>query len=197
MLSKLTCDLLKRLTAPHQKRDRYPFILEDRDPYRTKIGHAAYRTVQILVRHRDSYRTSFGTAPILAVRPAALNHKRITSPILLRYGSRSNTNGSVRFAILTVRLKNGTVFAGKRKKTENGTVRARYGTLRTRYDTDTVRYGHGTGTVRTRYGHGTETVRYGQGTVRTGYGTDRVRYGQGSGDKFGRTIVNVDIKIVF
>ena len=51
----------------------------------------------------------------------------------MRYGSRSKTKkrtvkikGSVSFALLTVRLKNGTV-----KKTENGT--------------DTERYGHGSG----------------------------------------------------
>jgi hypothetical protein len=53
----------------------------------------------------------------------------------VRYGSRSNTkkrtvtiNGSVRFALLTVSLKNGTVTValavknGTVKKTENGTV---------------------------------------------------------------------------
>ena len=64
--------------------------------------------------------------------------------------------GSVRFALPTVRLKNGTVTValavknGTVKKTENGTVRYGHGT---------VRYGHGT----VRYGHG--TVRYGHGTV--------------------------------
>ena len=75
--------------------------------------------------------------------------------------------GSVRFALLTVRQKNGTVTVaiavknGTVKKTENGTDTVRYGT-------DTVRYG--TDTVRTRYGHG--TVRYGTDTVR--YGTETV-----------------------
>ena len=88
----------------------------------------------------------------------------------MRYGSWSNTkkrtvtiNGLVRFALPTVRLKNGTVTIAlvvkndTVKKTENGTdtVRTRYGTVRTRYGTDTVRYGHGT----VRYGHGTDTVR--------------------------------------
>ena len=69
-------------------------------------------------------------------------------------------NGSVRFALPTVRLKNGTVTVaiavknGTVKKTENGTDTVRYGT-------DTVRYGHG-------------TVRYGHGTVRTRYGTETV-----------------------
>ena len=61
-------------------------------------------------------------------------------------------NGSVRFALLTVRLKNGTVTValavknGTVKKTENGTDTVRYGhgTARTRYGTDTVRHGHGT-----------------------------------------------------
>ena len=65
---------------------------------------------------------------------AVLNNKRITVPTLVRYGSRSNTkmqtvktNGSVRFALLTVRLKNGTVTVaiavknGTVKTTENGT----------------------------------------------------------------------------
>ena len=81
------------------------------------------------------------------MRFAVLNTKGLTLPILVRYGSRSNTNGSVRFALLTVRLKNGTVTVaiavknGTVKKTENGTGTVRYGT-------DTVRYGHGT--VRTR-----------------------------------------------
>ena len=68
------------------------------------------------------------------MRFAVLNNKRITVPTLVRYGSRSNTkmqtvktNGSVRFALLTVRLKNGTVTVaiavknGTVKKTENGT----------------------------------------------------------------------------
>ena len=83
------------------------------------------------------------------MRLAVLNHKRITSPILVRYGSRSNTNGSVRFALLTVRLKNGTVTValavknGTVKKTENGTDTVRYGTDTVRYGTDTVRYGNG------------------------------------------------------
>ena len=69
-----------------------------------------------------------------------LNNKRITVSILVRYGSRSNTkmrtvtiNGSVRFALLTVGLKNGTVTValavinGTAKKTENGTDTVRYG----------------------------------------------------------------------
>ena len=69
----------------------------------------------------------------------------------MRYGSRSNTkmqtvktNGSVRFALLTVRLKNGTVTVaiavknGTVKKTENGTDTVRYGTNTVRYGTDTV-----------------------------------------------------------
>ena len=62
----------------------------------------------------------------------------------MRYGSRSNIKmrtvkieGSVRFALPTVRLKNGTVTValavknGTVKKTENGTNTVRY-------DTDTV-----------------------------------------------------------
>ena len=70
----------------------------------------------------------------------------------MRYGSRSNNNGSGRFAILTVRPKNGTVMValvvknGTVKKTENGTVRTRYGTVRDGTDTVRTRYG----TVRTR-----------------------------------------------
>jgi hypothetical protein len=61
---------------------------------------------------------------------------------LVRYGSRSNTkkrtvkiNGSVRFALPTVRLKNDTVTValavknGTVKKTENGTGTVRYGTV--------------------------------------------------------------------
>ena len=84
-----------------------------------------------------------------SVRFAVLNNKRITVSILVRYGSRSNTktrtvkiNGSVRFALPTFRLKNGTVTVaiavknGTVKKTENGTDTVRYGT-------DTVRYGNG------------------------------------------------------
>ena len=64
-------------------------------------------------------------------------------PLLVRCGSRSKTkkltvemNGSVRFALLTVRLKNGTVTValavknGTVKKTENGTVRYGHGTVR-------------------------------------------------------------------
>ena len=81
---------------------------------------------------------------------------------MVRYGSRSNTkmqtvktNGSVRFALLTVRLKNGTVTVAIAVK--NGTVKK-----------NGKQYGHGTDTV--RYG----TVRYGHGTVRTRYGTDTV-----------------------
>ena len=70
-----------------------------------------------------------------AVRLAVLNDKRITSPILARYGSRSNTNGSVRFALLTVRLKNGSLTVAIAVK--NGTVK------KTVNGTDTVRYGHG------------------------------------------------------
>ena len=82
---------------------------------------------------REPYRTSFGAVRI-AVWFAVLNNKRITVYILVRYGSRSNTkkrtvkiNGSVRFALPTVRLKNGTVTVaiavknGTVKKTENGT----------------------------------------------------------------------------
>ena len=81
----------------------------------------------------------------------------ITVPILVRYGSRSKIKmrtvkieGSVHFALPTVRLKNGTVTVALAVK--NGTVRYGHGT---------VRYGHGTDTV--RYGHGTDTVRYGHG----------------------------------
>ena len=83
-------------------------------------------TVPILLRYREPYRTSFGTVRI-AVRLAFLNSKRITVPILVRYGSRSNTkkqtvtiNGSVRFALPTgtvtvaIAVKNGTV---KKRKT--------------------------------------------------------------------------------
>ena len=50
----------------------------------------------------------------------------------MRYGSRSNTNGSVRFALLTVRLKNGTVTVAIAVK--NGTVKK-----------NGKRYGHGSG----------------------------------------------------
>ena len=82
----------------------------------------------------------------------------------MRYGSRSNTKkrtvkikGSVRFALLTVRLKNGTVTvalavinAVKKikcgKKMENGTDTVLYGTGTVRYGTVRTRYG----TVRTR-----------------------------------------------
>ena len=84
----------------------------------------------------------------------------------MRCGSRSKTKkrtieikGSVRSALLTVSLKNGTVTValavknGTVKKTENGTVL----------------YGHGT----VRDGHG--TVRDGHGTVRDGHGTVRER----------------------
>ena len=60
---------------------------------------------------RELYRINFG-----AVRIAVLKHKRITVPHLVRCGSRSNIkmrtvkiNGSVRFALTTVRLKNGMV----------------------------------------------------------------------------------------
>ena len=72
-------------------------------------------------------------AHITAVRFAVLNNKRITVTIFMQFGSRSNTKkrtvkiiGSVRFTLLTVRLKNGTVtvaLAVKKRKT--------------------VRYGHG------------------------------------------------------
>ena len=109
-------------------------LIFDREPYRTKVGIQIYTaylyTVPILLRHREPYRTSFGAVRI-AVRFAVLNNKRITVPTLVRYGSRSNTkmqtvktNGSVRFALLTVRLKNGT-----------DTIRTRYG-----HGTDKVRY---------------------------------------------------------
>ena len=65
-----------------------------------------------------------------------LNNKRIMVPILVRYGSRSNTkkrtvkiNGSVCFTLLTVRLENGTVTVavknGTVNKTENRKVRTR------------------------------------------------------------------------
>ena len=82
-------------------------------------------------------------------------------PFLVRCGSRSKTkkltvemNGSVRFALLTVRLKNGTVTVAlavkKRYGKKNG---KRYGHGTVRYGHGTVRYGHGTDTVRTRYGN--------------------------------------------
>ena len=96
--------------------DRYPYFIKDREPYRTKI-------------------TPFGE-----VRFAVLNTKRLTVPILVRYGSRSNTKkrtatikGSVRFTLQTVRQKNGTVTVALVvknrycKKTENGTVRYEHG----------------------------------------------------------------------
>ncbi len=76
---------------------------------------------------REPYRTKTGAVRI-AVWFAVLNNKRITVTI----------NGSVRFALLTVRLKNGTVTValavlnGTVKKTENSTVRTRCGTVRTR-----------------------------------------------------------------
>ena len=114
----------------------------------TKLLSNTLRTISYRVRTLWiwSFRVYFrfsdtnGAPPFGAVRFAVHNNKWITVLILVRYGSRSNTNGSVRFALLTVWLKNGTV-----KKTENGTVRTRYGTLRTRYGhgMDTVRYGHG------------------------------------------------------
>ena len=77
------------------------------DPLYLGAVRAAYRTVQI-------YNVYLYTVP--------------------NFGSWSNTkmrtvkiNGSVRFALLTVRLKNGTVTVavknGTVKKTENGTVR--------------------------------------------------------------------------
>ena len=82
-----------------------------------------------------------------AVRFVVLNTKRLTLPILVRYGSRTNTKkqtvkikGSVRFTLPTVGRKNGTVTVaisvknGTVKITENGVVR--YGTLR--YGTDTM-----------------------------------------------------------
>ncbi len=53
----------------------------------------------------------------------------------MRFAVKNEMNGSVRFALLTVRLINGTVTValavknGTVKKTENGTVRTRYGTV--------------------------------------------------------------------
>ncbi len=89
-----------------------------------------YRTV--FYRDHDRYRTVRG-----AVWIAVLNNKRITVYILVWYGSRSNTkmrtvtiNGSVRFALLTVNLKNGTVTVALAVK--KGTVKKRK-TVRTRY----------------------------------------------------------------
>ena len=92
------------------KWDRYPFVIEDREPYRTKIG-----TATCLYMGNCS---NFG-----AIRFAVLKHKWVTVPNLVRYGSRSNTvpfwsnnikrnfkiKGSLRFTLLTVRLKNVTV----------------------------------------------------------------------------------------
>ena len=78
----------------------------------------------------ERHRTNFGVARI-----AVLKHKRILVLFLVRYGSRSNTKNwtviikvSVRFTLLTIILKNGTVTVaitvknGTVKKTENGTV---------------------------------------------------------------------------
>ena len=77
-----------------------------------------------------------GRPPFGALRIAVPNNKRITIPDLMRYGSRSNTKnrkvtikGSVRFTLLTVRLKNCTVTVAIAVK--NGTVEKRK-TVRTR-----------------------------------------------------------------
>ena len=139
--------------------DRYPYGFEDREPYRAKTGAVRFAvpnnkretskfanvylyTVPILLRYREPYNTSFGAVRI-ALRFAVLNSKRITVLILVRYGSRSNTkmrtvkvNGSVRFSLLTIGQKNGTVTVALAVK--NGTVK------KTENGTDTVRYGNGT-----------------------------------------------------
>ena len=173
-----SCFSILPQTVPHQNGNHYSFIIEDQFWCGTDRGTAT-KLVQCIDKsckflwygtQREPYRTKTGTVRI-AVRFAVLNNKRIMVSILVRYGSRSNTktrtvkiNGSVRFALPTVSLKNGTVTVaiavknGTVKKTENGTDTVRYGTDTVRYGTDTVQYG----TV--RYGHG--TVRYGHGTVR-------------------------------
>ena len=81
--------------------------------------------------------------PFGAVRFAVLNTKRLTMPILVRYGSRSNTKkrtvkikGSVRFALLTIGQKNGAVTVALAVK--NGSGKKKGKTVRTRYGTATV-----------------------------------------------------------
>ena len=73
---------------------------------------------------------------------AVLNNKRLTVPILVRYGSRSNTKkrtvkikGWVRFALLTMGQKNGKVTVALVVK--NGTLKI--------MENGTVRYGHSSG----------------------------------------------------
>ncbi len=147
---------------PYRARTVFRFFLpyrfyRERDRYRTVFRltvRSAKRTEPLIVTarvlvfdrepHRDPYCISFGAVRI-AVRFAVLNNKRITVSILVRYGSRSNTktrtvtiNGSVRFALLTVSLKNGTVTVAVAVK--NGTVKKngkRYGKQNGK------RYGHG------------------------------------------------------
>ncbi len=123
------------------------FLVFDREPYRTKMEtviRLLLRTaIHVIVPYRVSYREPYRTKTG-AVRFAVPQHNwyGVQINVVNLYGtvrsasnsSRSNTkmrtvkiNGSVRFALPTVRLKNGTVTVAivektvTVKKTENGT----------------------------------------------------------------------------
>ena len=114
----------------------YLYKYEDREPYFTNFSCGTVRGyAPKLVRCIDKRCKLVRFAVLkyeritvtLFVRFAVLKYERLTVSILVRCGSLSNTKkqiikikGSVRFTLLTVRLKNGTVTVALSLK--NGTV---------------------------------------------------------------------------